>query len=115
MTKIYTPNNRYTGITAGVSFVNGVGETDNQYLISWFEEKGYIVKKEDTQNNLIKDTDLAYDLAIKEDIKKAHELAIEEDLEELTVKELKELASASNIEGYSSMKKEELIQAILKL
>lgn len=33
-------------------------------------------------------------------------------LEELTVKELKELASEMNIEGYNKMKKAELIEAI---
>lgn len=35
-----------------------------------------------------------------------------DDLEELTVPKLKELAKVSNIDGYSSMNKEELIEAV---
>lgn len=118
MTKIYAPNKRYTGLIAGVSFIDGVGETDNKYLINWFEEKGYTVESEivETEENLIEDIEKAYELAIKEDpYSGLIENTIKEELKGLTVKELKELASASNIEGYSNMKKEELIEAILKL
>lgn len=46
MAKIYAPNKQYTGISAGVNFVNGIGECTDPYLISWFETKGYIVEKE---------------------------------------------------------------------
>ena len=41
MAKIYAPNKEYTGVSASVYFINGVGETDNQNLIEWFREKGY--------------------------------------------------------------------------
>lgn len=41
MAKIYAPNKEYTGVSASVYFVNGVGETDKQNLIEWFREKGY--------------------------------------------------------------------------
>lgn len=46
----------------------------------------------------------------KEEVEEA-----KKDLSDLKVDELKELASASSIEGYSTMKKDELIQAILEL
>ena len=44
--KIYAPNENYTGSSAGVTFVNGVGETDNSHLIEWFKEHGYKVDEE---------------------------------------------------------------------
>ena len=47
MTNIHAPNERYTGLIAGVSFIDGVGETEDKYLINWFIEKGYRVEKSD--------------------------------------------------------------------
>ncbi|SKA99362.1 hypothetical protein SAMN05443428_13521 [Caloramator quimbayensis] len=44
MAKITAPNKKYCGITAGVSFYNGVGETTDPYLIQWFKEHGYEVE-----------------------------------------------------------------------
>lgn len=46
MAKVIAPNKEYTGISAGVTFANGVGETDNPHLLEWFESKGYEVEKE---------------------------------------------------------------------
>ena len=46
MAKVYTPLQGYNGISASVEFVNGVGETDNENLLEWFEEKGYTVERE---------------------------------------------------------------------
>lgn len=45
MAKIYC-NKEYTGISANVSFINGVGVSDDSYLISWFAENGYKVEEE---------------------------------------------------------------------
>ena len=47
MAKVYAPLKDYNGISASVEFVNGVGETDNENLLEWFEEKGYTVERED--------------------------------------------------------------------
>ena len=44
--KIYAPNEDYSGSSAGVTFVNGVGETDNSHLIEWFKEHGCKVDEE---------------------------------------------------------------------
>lgn len=41
--KIYAPNKSYSGISASVTFVNGVGETEDKNLIEWFKSKGYSV------------------------------------------------------------------------
>jgi len=46
MAKILSPNKQYCGISAGVTFVNGVGETANPLLINWFKDKGYRVEEE---------------------------------------------------------------------
>ena len=46
MAKVYAPLQGYNGISASVTFVNGVGETDNENLLEWFEEKGYTVERE---------------------------------------------------------------------
>ena len=46
MAKVYAPLKDYNGISASVTFVNGVGETDNENLLEWFEERGYTVERE---------------------------------------------------------------------
>ncbi|KJB88584.1 hypothetical protein AZ66_06435 [Paenibacillus sp. E194] len=46
MAKVIAPNKEYTGISAGVTFANGVGETDNPHLLVWFESNGYEVERE---------------------------------------------------------------------
>ena len=46
MAKIYAPNKQYTGISAGVPFAAGVGESNNPVRLAWFREHGYEVKEE---------------------------------------------------------------------
>ena len=43
MAQIIAPNKDYTGESASVTFVKGVGETSDAYLIEWFREHGYTV------------------------------------------------------------------------
>jgi len=50
MAKILCPNKEYSGVSASVTFVNGVGETDNPQLINWFKNHGYTVE-EDAEKN----------------------------------------------------------------
>ena len=45
MAKIHAPNRVYTGLSAGVSFVNGEGITEDPYLIKWFRAHGYTVEE----------------------------------------------------------------------
>jgi hypothetical protein len=47
---VYSPNRQYTGITAGVSFVDGNGiipaDTENiHHLVGWFKDHGYTTGK----------------------------------------------------------------------
>ncbi|MFG6379444.1 MAG: hypothetical protein K1W19_14200 [Lachnospiraceae bacterium] len=53
MSKIYAPVKDYNGISAGVSFRDGVGETSSPYLLKWFREHGYEVEEtqEFTEDN----------------------------------------------------------------
>ena len=44
MGKVYAPNKKYTGMSASVVFVNGIGESNNADLLAWFERQGYIVE-----------------------------------------------------------------------
>ncbi len=44
MARIKAPNESYAGISAGVVFENGIGSTDNPYLIEWFKAHGYMVE-----------------------------------------------------------------------
>lgn len=43
MAQIIAPNKDYTGESASVTFVKGVGETSDAYLIEWFKTHGYAV------------------------------------------------------------------------
>lgn len=46
MAKIFAPNKQYNGISAGIPFLMGVGETTDSYLIDWFKSKGYEVEED---------------------------------------------------------------------
>ncbi|MGO4543233.1 hypothetical protein AB4Z29_00335 [Paenibacillus sp. 2TAB23] len=45
MAQVIAPNREYTGLSAGVMFMNGVGQTDDPHLLEWFAEKGYEVEQ----------------------------------------------------------------------
>lgn len=47
--KIYSPNKEYTGVSASVPFCNGIGETDDPYLIGWFKKHGYKVEEAESE------------------------------------------------------------------
>jgi hypothetical protein len=44
--KIYAPVKDFNGLRNNVRFVNGVGETDNMLLVSWFQSHGYHIEDE---------------------------------------------------------------------
>jgi len=47
MAKIYSPNKQYSGISASVVFIRGVGETETPTLLDWFRSHGYAVEDEE--------------------------------------------------------------------
>jgi len=52
MAKIFAPNKQYDGISAGIQFPKGVGETSNPHLIDWFKSKGYTVELDAAESEL---------------------------------------------------------------
>lgn len=46
MSKVTAPNRRFNGISAGVSFADGVGETSNPGALAYFERAGYGIDKQ---------------------------------------------------------------------
>jgi hypothetical protein len=90
LTKIYAPNKEYTGVSASVYFVDGVGETDDPHLIQWFERSGYTI--EGTSE---------------------HEADNEHvTIEEMIATELRDLAREKGIKGYSNMTRNQLLKAL---
>jgi hypothetical protein len=45
-TKLKTPVEGFSGVVAGVTFVNGEGETDDPSVLPYFERHGYTVAAE---------------------------------------------------------------------
>lgn len=87
--KILAPNKSYTGISASVAFINGVGETEDENLIDWFEGHGYDVIEEDTE---VKGT--------------------EKTLDEMTVEELVAYAAEKEIDIGKSTSQSGIIEKI---
>lgn len=48
MTKVYSPNKKFNGKIADVTFIKGYGETDSPYLLDYFKRKGFTIEKEIT-------------------------------------------------------------------
>lgn len=98
MAKIYSPNKNYTGVSATVRFVNGVGETENEHLINWFESKGYKVEESENLNppdNSPNNTD-----------------PVVKTFEEMSIDELKAYAAKRNIDIGKASTEEGIIKKI---
>lgn len=89
--KLKTPNPLYNGVTEGVAFVKGLGETTDKNI----------------RNVLVNDykyEDISEDAPKKENPEKS--------IDEMTVPELKEKAKELELTGFSNLKRNELIALI---
>lgn len=53
--KVFAPNKQYTGTSASVPFLNGVGETEDSRLLHWFKSHGYEVEYLPESENPVED------------------------------------------------------------
>lgn len=102
--KIYAPIKETNGVYASVMFVNGVGETDNPYLIKWFKSHGYKIKDEP-----IVDTNKMID-----EVLEVAEEVPEKSLEDMTPNELREWMKVNGYGGQikNIRNKEKLLELI---
>lgn len=114
MAKIICPNKEYTGVSASVSFCNGVGETEDIRLIKWFEDHGYTVV-----NNIEVAKEAIIDEKEKEEVT-AGETATEKEmytkkaLEGMAALDIDELAAREGVDISNCKNKNEKIEKILE-
>ena len=48
MVQIQTKVQGYNGVSAGILFRDGVGETNDSWRIQWFKDHGYVVSADNT-------------------------------------------------------------------
>lgn len=113
--KIYAPVTDANGVYASVRFVNGVGETDNPFLITWFRSHGYRVE-DDSKTLVVEEveSETAYQEVVEEPIELMGYATKEPDFESMTPNELREWAKANGKGGLikNTRNKEKLLELI---
>lgn len=97
MVTIKAPNKNYNGSTYGVPFVNGVGHTDNTWLVQMFKEAGYVVAD-------------GTEVEPVEEEEKANSAL----LDKMTLTELKDYAAENNIDLGGATRKADIVALIEK-
>lgn len=97
--KILAPNKSYTGVSASVSFCNGVGYTENKRLVEWFIDKGYKVIDEDEVKSIL----------INENKQKLERV---DQLEEMTIEELMLYAEEVGVDIGKATTKEGILKKL---
>ena len=101
MAKILAPNKQYNGISAGVAFTNGTGESDNPVLLDWFKDKGYEVEEPEEpepEDNLTEGEDGQDEPPTVPESDEDQEDNQEPQLEELNAEELTDYAKDHGID-----------------
>ena len=112
MSKVYAPNKNYTGISAGVTFVNGEGETDNNHVLEWFKSKGYSVGEERNDEALPEDDPDAD--GEPEEIEKPDTKFTKEELEKMNREQLMKIADEKKLNVAHNIGDGKLIEKILE-
>src|SRR5690625_181511 len=108
--KIETPNKLYKGITEGVPFSQGVGQTDDKNVRNVLvNDYGY----EDITEDL-EDLGTTLETTEPESEETVEDITEDQGLSALTVSELKELAKDKGLTHYSKLNHSELIDLIEK-
>lgn len=102
MAKIICPNKEYTGISASVSFCNGVGETEDSRLIKWFRDHGYTVIDKEKEEVIAEKTAIEKEIYTKKL------------LEGMGAPDIDELASKEGVDISNCKNKNEKIEKILE-
>ena len=112
--KIYAPVKDFNGLRNNVRFVNGVGETDNPFLITWFESHGYRIVDEShiayVQDTVQDSVKIVNDTEFVE----INKIADEPDFDSMTPLELREWARANGLGSKikNTRNKEKLLEII---
>lgn len=86
---IHAKSKSYDRKVGGVQFVDGVARTENDWLAGWFSGRtGFIVTNDEP------------------------EVVPQKDIHTMSVTELKATCEAMGLSGYSTMKKDELLQLL---
>lgn len=115
--KIYAPVKDFNGLRNNVRFVNGVGETDNMVLVSWFQSHGYEVVDEThvrvIESLRVEQAATVQPKVVVEDVGEVNQ-PDEPDFESMTPNDLREWAKAN---GFGTLirntrSKEKLLEII---
>ena len=117
--KIYAPVKDFNGLRNNVRFVNGVGETDNMLVVSWFQQHGYHIEDEshianlviETQNDQIADNGKKVD---DTEVVEINKIADEPDFDSMTPDELRNWGRANGFGAKirNTRNKEKLLEII---
>lgn len=95
----------YTGKSACLVFSNGVSETNDSWVASWFKSKGHDVIEYSLNDDETVDVDEITEGDIKENL----------DYSSYSLEDLKTIAKEKGVEGLSKLNKADLIQALKTL
>jgi hypothetical protein len=110
--KIKTPVPDFCGIVANVRFMDGVGHTDDPYLIKWFKERGYIVDDNGTPTKPIVETPVA---EVVEPEVEERPFPYPQTIEDMSVTELREFMKQNGVNPMNIQNKEKLIERFKKM
>ena len=118
LAKIFAPNKDYTGVSAGVPFVKGVGETEKEHVIEWFKSKGYKVDEEIQETEIVDEPKENEETPENKDIPENPDLNVtvytEEELKSKDREELVKIAEGKSLTVHYNTGVDKIIKQILE-